>query len=311
MRLLKIFSSLLIFTIKLFSQEKSSTNSNLIYQSNFEKSILLTPQRNDSPIWWQRIKREDNTTKEIGCFQIIINSKKLNHYVENRIEETIGIDNKKSKALHQIIKKKEHEWTQVPYLIETNDKEVKQLYIRYSIKYPKNLSKLIGKEGWVVLSEFKTVSDYRLAIYIYKDKNGKLYWYAHGDNVVLDDVPYVEYWERENRDVPVPVGEWIDVEIFWKRGKGKDGRVWLCINGKTAIDYHGKTKIKDPIRIIMPYTNYSSRAIDQWIDNVEIWDNFPCGESKSCHKKYNNLSSTEYHIHNFTRFFSKRVQSTA
>ncbi len=287
MRLLKIFSSLLIFTIKLFSQEKSSTNSNLIYQSNFEKSILLTPQRNDSPIWWQRIKREDNTTKEIGYFQIIINSKKLNHYVENRIEETIGIDNKKSKALHQIIKKKEHEWTQVPYLIETNDKEVKQLYIRYSIKYPKNLSKLIGKEGWVVLSEFKTVSDYRLAIYIYKDKNGKLYWYAHGDNVVLDDVPYVEYWERENRDIPVPVGEWIDVEIFWKRGKGKDGRVWLCINGKTAIDYHGKTKIKDPIRIIMPYTNYSSRPIDQWIDNVEIWDNFPCGKGKSCHKKYN------------------------
>ena len=283
-QLLKSFSSLLIFTINLFSQEKSSSNANLIYQSDFEKGILLAPQRNDSPIWWQKIKREDNRTKEIGSFQIIVNSKKLNHYVENKIEDTIDINHKKTKALHQIIKKKEHEWTQVPYLIETNDKEVKQLYIRYSLKYPKNLSKLIGKEGWVVFSEFKTVSDYRLALYVYKDKHDNLYWYAHGDNVVLDDVPYIEYWERENREIAVPVGEWIDVEIFWKRSKGKDGRVWLSINGKTAIDYHGKTKLKDPIRIIMPYTNYSSRPIDQWIDNVEIWDNFPCGKGKSCHK---------------------------
>ena len=282
-QLLKSFSSLLIFTINLFSQEKSSPNANLIYQSNFDKGILLTPQRNDSPIWWQKIKKENNTTKEMGSFQIIVNSKNLNHYAENKIEETIGIDNKKTKALHQIIKKKEHEWTQVPYLIETNDKEVKQLYIRYSLKYPKNLSKLIGKEGWVVFSEFKTVGDYRLALYVYKDKHDNLYWYAHGDNVVLDDIPYIEYWERENRDISVPVGEWIDVEIFWKRSKGNDGRVWLSINGKKAIDYHGKTKLKDPIRIIMPYTNYSSRPIDQWIDNVEIWDNFPCGNDKSCH----------------------------
>lgn len=284
-QLLKKIPLLLILTLNLSAQEKNLSYSNLIYQSSFEKEILLPPQREDSPIWWQRLKREDNKTKELGSFQIIINNKNLHHYIENKIEETIGIDHNKTKALHQIIKKKELGWSQDPYLIETNDKEVKQLYIRYSLKYPKNLSQLIGKEGWVVFSEFKTVSDYRLALYIYKDKQDKLYWYAHGDNVVLDDIPYIQYWERENKKIPVPLGEWIDVEIFWKRSQGSDGRVWLAINGEKAIDYQGKTRLKDPIRIIMPYTNYSNNPIDQWIDNVEIWDNFPCGEGKSCHNK--------------------------
>jgi len=285
----KSFSLLLIFNISISASEKSISEAKMIYQSSFEKEILLPPQRDGSPIWWQKLQRDNNKTKELGSFQIIVNSKNLKRYLVNKIEKTIGINNKKTKALHQIIKKKELGWTQDPYLIETKDKEVKQLYIRYSLKYPKNLSKLIGKEGWVVFSEFKTVSDYRLAFYVYKDKYGKLYWYVHGDNVVLDDIPYIQYWDRKNKKVSVPVGEWIDVEIFWKRSKGSDGRVWLAINGKKTIDYHGETKLKDPIRIIMPYTNYSNNPIDQWIDNVEIWDNFPCGNGKSCHKNKNKI----------------------
>lgn len=284
-QLFVIIVLLLIFSIAVFIYKNNFSKAKLIYQSSFEKEILLPPQRNDSPIWWQKLQKEDNTTKELGSFQIIFNSKHLSRYMENKIEETVGIDNKKTKALHQIIKSKELGWSQDPYLIETNNTEVKQLYIRYSLKYPKKLSQLIGKDGWVIFSEFKTVSDYRLALYIYKDKHDKLYWYAHGDNVVVDDVPYVQYWERENREVPVLVGEWMDVEIFWKRSQDKNGRVWITINGENVIDYHGQTKRKDPISIIMPYTNYSSKAIDQWIDNVEIWDDFPCGKGKSCHKK--------------------------
>ncbi len=294
--LVKVFTILIIFTIGVFAHNQADSLVKIIYKSSFDESKLLPPKRNDSEIWWQKIenkrkkrKKNSKTKKEIGSFQIIVNNKRFYNYVSNKIEKTKGIDNIETKALHQVIKKKEHEWTQDPYLIETNDHEVKQLYISYSLKYPKNLSQLIGKDGWVVLSEYKTVSDYRLALYVYRDKSKKLYWYAHGDNVVVDDVPYIEYWERENRDIPVPVGEWMDVEIFWKRSHGHDGRVWLSINGRTVIDYHGKTKIKDPIRIIMLYTNYASRPIDQWIDNVEVWNGFPCGEGKSCHKNKNKI----------------------
>jgi hypothetical protein len=214
---------------------------------------------------------------------MINNKNNINDYIENKIETTIGINNTKTKALHQIVKKKEHPWSQVPYRIDTNDKDQDRLYIRYSLKLPENLSEVLGKDGWLVLSEYKTVSDYRLAIYIYADKKKNLYWYAHGDNVVLDDIPYKEYWYRENKSLPVPEGKWIDVEIFWKRSTKSDGRVWLTIDGKTVIDYNGSTKLVDPIRIIMLFTNYASVPLDQWIDNVEVWDDFPYGTGISCH----------------------------
>ena len=267
-----------------------NSSANLLFKTSFEDEVsLLVPNRKGSEIWWQDIRCSKNNysqwpiEKGNASFQMIVNKNNIHDYIENKIESTIGIHNQETKALHQIIKKKEHEWTQVPYRIDTHDKEEKQLYIRYSLKLPKNLSELLGKEGWLVLSEYKTVSDYRLALYIYTDKNKKLYWYAHGDNVVLDDVPYKEYWYRENREVPVPVGKWMDVEIFWKRSSKEDGKVWLSIDGKTVIDYNGTTKLIDPIRIIMLFTNYASVPLDQWIDNIEVWDDFPCGTNKSCH----------------------------
>jgi hypothetical protein len=310
--LLLIFLSIIVFVIiqtlksdnsnissseiNISSVESSSStgqtkySANLIFKSSFDNDTsLLPPERKGSEIWWQDIKGSKNNQstwpkeKGKGSFQMIINKNNINDYIENKIETTIGINNTKTKALHQIVKKKEHPWSQVPYRIDTNDKDQDRLYIRYSLKLPENLSEVLGKDGWLVLSEYKTVSDYRLAIYIYADKKKNLYWYAHGDNVVLDDIPYKEYWYRENKSLPVPEGKWIDVEIFWKRSTKSDGRVWLTIDGETVIDYNGSTKLVDPIRIIMLFTNYASVPLDQWIDNVEVWDDFPYGTGISCH----------------------------
>jgi hypothetical protein len=252
---------------------------------------MLDPDREKSKIWWQHIKNDTNSSfnwpiklnNEEGSFQIIVEDNNVNMYVENKIEITKGVDGKKTNALHQIVKEKEHNWTQVPYIINTKDKEVKRLYIRYSLKLPKNLSEQLGKNSWLVLSEYKTIQDYRLALYLYTDENKKLYWYAHGDNIVSEDVPYKEYWYIENKEIPVLEGEWMDIEIFWKRSTKDDGRVWLSVNGNNVIDYKGNTKIKDPIRAIMLFTNYSNKPIKQWIDNIEIWDDYPCGIRQSCH----------------------------
>jgi len=267
-------------------------SANIIFKSSFEDgSYLLEPDRKGSKIWWQNINNDKASDfswpikiqGEEGSFQMIVNDDNIDEYIENKIEITRGIDNKKTKALHQTIKKKEHGWTQVPYIINTKDKEQRKLYIRYSLKLPKNLSEHLGANSWLVLSEYKTISDYRLALYIYTDENKKLYWYAHGDNIVLDDVPYEEYWYRENREVPVLEGEWMDIEIYWKRSTKDDGRVWLTVNGNNVIDYKGSTKIEDPIQAIMLFTNYAKKPISQWIDNIEIWDGYPCGILKSCH----------------------------
>ena len=276
-------------------------SADLIFKSSFEDgSHLLDPSRKNSKIWWQNISNNKESDfnwpiklkDEAGSFQIVVNNDNHADYVENKIEITRGIDNKKTNALHQVVKKKEHRWTQVPYIINTNDKEQKKLYIRYSLKLPKNLSEQLGANSWLALSEYKTVSDYRLALYIYTDENKKLYWYAHGDNIVSADIPYKEYWYRENKEFTVPEGEWMDVEIFWKRSTKDNGRVWLTINGHTVIDYKGPTKIEDPIRIIMLFTNYASKPLDQWIDNIEIWNSYPCGIRKSCHNNnYKNIGN--------------------
>ena len=274
----------------------TTKTANLIFKSSFEDgSHLLNPDRKDSPIWWQNIKNDEDNDfnwpiklqEQEGNFQMIVEKNNINKYIVNKIETTKDVNAQETKALHQIIKKKEFGWTQDPYIIDMEGKEQKQLYIRYSLKVPKNLSKILGKKnGWLVLSEFKTISDYRLALYIYTDeKTGKPYWYAHGDNVVLDDIPYKEYWYRENRNISVLEDKWMDIEIFWNRSTNKkDGRVWLTIDGKTAIDYHGITKFEDdPINEIMLFTNYANVPLDQWIDNLEVWSDFPCGEGKSCH----------------------------
>ena len=279
---------LLTFLITLSFLESS----NLIFKSSFEDgSYLLEPDRKDSQIWWQNISNDKDSEfnwpitiqGQEGSFQMIVNDDNIDKHIINEIETTRDADNKPTKALHQTIKQKEESWTQVPYIVNTNDKEQRKMYIRYSLKLPENLSEVLGEDSWLVLSEYKTVSDYRLAFYIYTDENKKLYWYAHGDNIVLDDVPYKEFWYEENREVPVLEGEWMDVEIFWKRSNKGDGRVWLSVNGTTVIDFKGPTKIEDPIRAIMLFTNYSKNPIDQWIDNIEIWDGYPCGLRRSCH----------------------------
>jgi len=272
----------------------------LIFKSAFEDGVnLLSPDRKGSAnCWWQELEGSDSSgfswpielQGEEGQFQMIVDSDDINRYVKNEIIETNGIDNKKTRVLHQTVKEKEHTWTQDPYVVHI-DKEQKKLYLRYSLKFPKNLKSKLGKDGWLTFFEFKTKSDYRVAIYVYEGKDKKLYWYAHGDNVVLDDRPYKEFWSKENKDIEVPTDKWFDVEIFWNRSKGDNGRVWMAIDGEEVIDYQGSTKLDDAMHQIMLFTNYSNAPIEQWVDNVEVWSDYPCGEGKSCHESSTNSIS--------------------
>lgn len=265
---------------------------NLLFKSSFEEGVYLTqPERRDSPIWWQTLKGSDskkfhwpiNLQGKDGVFQMITKDDNISNYIENSIVSMVGIDGNTSRVLQQKITQKEHEDSQDPYLIYTNNKEQKKIYLRYALKFPKNLAERLGKNGWLAFCEYKTASDYRLAFYIYANEKKKLYWYVHGDNVVLDDRPYQEFWHQENFST-VKSGEWMDIEIFWNRSKGKDGRVWMAVDGKTIFDYNGKTKLEEAIEIIMLFTNYANAPITQWVDNVEIWDDFPCTKGESCLK---------------------------
>ena len=264
--------------------------SELLFKSSFEKGVYLSSvDRKDSSIWWQGLKGSDtkgfswpiNLGGKNGLFQIITNSKNISKYIKNSIVNIQGKDGKFTRALHQEIKQKENSWSQDPYVVYTNDNEQKKLYLRYSLKFPSNLAEKLGKDGWLTFCEYKTASDYRLAFYIYCDKNKNLYWYVHEDNVVLDDRPYKEFWFQKNF-TPIKAGEWMDIEIYWRRSQKDDGHVWMAVDGKVIFNYKGKSKLKEPIHMMILFTNYANVPIEQWVDNIEIWNDFPCGESKSC-----------------------------
>lgn len=283
----------LLFFLYLISNHLfASVEAELLFHSTFDETTLQQPQRQNSPIWWQEIKSTHNSPftwpiklqSEAGSFQMIVNHDNIHQYIENRIVNVPDNAGQPTKALLQHIKVKEHPWTQTPYAIYTKNKEQKKLYLSYSLKYPKDLANILGDNSWLTFCQFKTKTDYRLAYYIYSDANQRLYWYAHGDNVVLDNIPYESYWQQENKAIPVPTGKWFEVEIFWNRSRGKDGRVWLAIDGQTVIHYQGPTKLKEPIHEIMLFTNYAAVPLKQWVDNIQVWSDFPCGEAQSCYE---------------------------
>jgi hypothetical protein len=279
---------LLILTLSQIIQ-----SADLLFKSSFEEGVYLAPvDRKDSSIWWQELRGSDNDKfswpinlyGKDGSFQMITNDENISEYIKNSLVDMIGIAGKTTRVLHQEIRKKENSWSQNPYVVYTGDNEHKTMYLRYSLKFPNNLAEQLGKSGWLTFCEYKTASDYRLAFYIYSDKNKKLYWYVHEDNVVLDDKPYKEFWYQDNF-TSIDTSKWMDIEIYWDRSENDDGQVWMAVNGKVIFDYKGKTKSKEPIHMMMLFTNYANVPINQWIDNIEIWSDFPCGKGKSCLKK--------------------------
>ncbi len=99
---------------------------------------------------------------------------------------------------------------------------------------------------------------------------------------------------KSNKKVPVPIGKWAVLEIFFRKGHGSDGRIWVAITpegGKPQVvfDIHDHTEHpKDPlpIRAWQHFKLYTSDEILDWMrargarvrayyDDFEWWDDFP------------------------------------
>ena len=125
--------------------------------------------------------------------------------------------------------------------------------------------------------------DYRIEAYVNTYGGGAPYWCLLGDNNAGSGAPAATYWKIENRDIPVPVGQWFKLEIYWHRSAGSDGRVWMGANGKTIADHRGPNMGVSnlPVNRIMAPMLYSGQRMPayQWFDDLEIWDGFPSGGS--------------------------------
>jgi len=298
--IIKIVILLLLNACDSNSSSSDKPTSKLLFKSGFESGVYLDEafsEGKDEGTWRQIVRGSDNDAfswpiklwGSKGEFQVLVSgSVDAKKYIENRIVDTLGHDDKPTKAMRSEVFKAEELWTQDPYIL-MDAKEKGDLYVKYWLKLPKNLAKVLGDgtkdDGWCTFFEWKTVKDYRVAVYIYNDKNNKPYWYVHGDNVADPDYSvYKEFWHKENRSLPVPEDDWFMVEFFWHRSTKNDGRFWWSVNGVVVADYHGATKISDPIDRIMLFTVYSEKyPLYQLVDDIEIWDGFPCGEGKSCY----------------------------
>jgi len=297
----------LLLSLLLLSIATNLNTQNLLFKSSFEEGISLDPPFYDSPdsgTWWQNLKGADasgyswpiNLWGGKGTFQVLVNAKLPSiNYIENTLEMINDRNGTPTRAVHLNIKKKAEGWTQDPYIIET-DSEGGDLYLRYNLKFESNLETLLANDGWLTFFEWKTSGDYRIAAYVYNDQVNGLHWYVHGDSEANGGLPYDEYWFKENLEIDVPQGKWFTVEIFWHRSTGDDGRFWWAIDGEIVADYKGSTKILKPINRIMLFTAYtSSNTLHQWVDDIEIWDSFPCGNGKPCFDN-SNLSILEEDI---------------
>ncbi len=272
----------------------------ILFKSSFEGSLLLSKPYECQTSCWQDIRGSDALTGDSwapqawlgdGKLQLLadtpVTPDKVNNYVLNEIQRVMGPHGQQTSVLYSEIRKRGSSATQTPYLLTPSTTALQgDLYVSYWIKLQPDLLKKLGPNNWWVLFEWKTNAQQRLITYILVDRQTRPYWHLKADD--LSAGPARSYWEISNRTAPVPVGEWFKFEFFWHRSSQHDGRAWQAINGQVVFDRFGSLLGgNDPIDRIMLTQVYAGGSLPlyQWVDDIEIWDGFPCGDGTPCGPK--------------------------
>jgi hypothetical protein len=287
----------------LFLGSASAGNAaNVLFKSSFEGSLLLGKPYDCGTSCWQDIKGSDSVTGYSWPPQIWRGGAKLqlladtpvtpdtvSTYVFNEIQRVIGPRGQQTSVLYSEIRKRGGGATQTPYLLTPPATALQgDLYVSYWIKLQPDLLERLGSNSWRALFEWKTSAQQRLITYVYTDGLNKPYWDLKADDLSGGEIR--TFWEIANHAAPVPVGEWFKFEFFWHRSSQRDGRAWQAINGQVVFDHFGPLHGgNDPIDRIMLTQVYAGGTVPkyQWVDDIEIWDGFPCGDGVPCGTKLN------------------------
>jgi hypothetical protein len=191
--------------------------------------------------------------------------------------------------------------TRVQYGIYPNE-DLKQAYVRYWVKLQPDLASAVLPPGTKKARQFMEAketgaprADFRWEIFIRRDPRiAELFWATRAQFGDLQKSPVA--WECTSK-VPVPVGEWFMLEVFWKLGVN-DGRMWGAANGRVFVDYKGRTQKDSGLFVWWPFKVYVGTGLEkfreqpiyQWIDDVEFarkpptpLPDVPKGDTYTCH----------------------------
>ena len=274
----------------------------LLFRSGYEGATALLPILS-ADCWgtgcWQGITGIDTTTGFTwpprvqgggSRFQVLANTSvspaTVLNYIQNQIQTVTGPKGNPTRAMYSQITQRGGGATQDPYMIQPGS-DVRELYISQWIKFqPDFVDKLNAGDPWRDVFEWKTYApgadtDYRVELAVVNWSRGSSpQWQMRGDGWVPS---YQTFWQINNTSVPVPVGQWFKLEVYWKRSSGSDGRVWMAVNGQVLGDRRGPNMgpANAPINRIMMNQLYTGGGLPayQWADDVQIWSTFPTATS--------------------------------
>ncbi|MEM7590089.1 MAG: hypothetical protein AAF383_00960 [Cyanobacteria bacterium P01_A01_bin.83] len=278
-------------------QEGNQNNQgNLLFKSGFEGDIKIVPSGNNK----HTISGTDSETNfswdtdlpaEKAQFLYLTGKESPEPYIENRIEQVLGADGNLTNALYMEVTKDykgdnsvtRNEFQLFPW------SDMRQGYIKYSMKLQPNYwDAFPDKDAWRVFMEWKEpdlgdtggTNNYRFNTSIKADRD-QIHWSAATQQVQPNRRTE---WTADNKEVSVPIDEWFDVEVFWRKGGENNGRLWFAVNGEEVLDFQGRTQHADRPQdlqfwsIFKVYTGLNSLKngpVYQWIDDVEIRSDVP------------------------------------
>ena len=280
------------------------------FKSGFESGVEL---RYDEPTRAQdRLAGRDATTgfdwstdlpaKQANFFYLVRSDRPAD-YVSTELLVLTGRDGGRTRALRMEVRGRDPALVQQGLLNRSEFSLFKpnyhQAYTRYWLKLQDNYLEVCPRDhagSWRMFFEIKEpdsgvarlhaannrqtgTNNYRLSCYIRRKPSGELYWHVRGE--VPQPFRTVD-WDLFNDQVPVPIGRWFKVEVFFRHAA--DGMMWLAIDDQQVVLRRGRTQHPDnplPIGFWSPFKLYLSSewmargSHHQWIDDVEFWPDFP------------------------------------
>jgi len=150
-------------------------------------------------------------------------------------------------------------------------------YVSWWVYYPSTLDIQVG--GWFGIfedREWNEPQDFANLLYIYRDSIS-LYWGARGATV---EGTQFNYWTAANREVAIPKGQWFRIEVYVER-HASNGVFKVWVDGVQIFNLNNvKTKLGGNLHHINPFKMYGGFGtdyypIEQWADDLEIWDGMP------------------------------------